>query len=100
MEAEAGGEAYPGRAGCGVRAGGGAYQAVAGTEHADAGDVDLRRTGITTDGHGEASGGGGFEASELPGLRKAAILVMALGEELSSTLFKGLGEDRFAEGDE
>ena len=34
----------------------------------------------------------GFEASALPGLRKAAILVMALGEELSSTLFKGLGE--------
>ena len=34
----------------------------------------------------------GFEASELPGLRKAAILVMALGEELSSTLFKGLNE--------
>jgi flagellar motor switch protein FliG len=34
----------------------------------------------------------GFEASTLPGLRKAAILIMALGEELSTTLFKGLSE--------
>jgi flagellar motor switch protein FliG len=30
--------------------------------------------------------------AELSGLRKAAMLVMALGEELASTLFKGLGE--------
>lgn len=34
----------------------------------------------------------GFEASELPGLRKAAILIIALGEELATTLFKSLSE--------
>ena len=34
----------------------------------------------------------GFEASDLPGLKKAAILVMALGEELASALFQGLNE--------
>ena len=34
----------------------------------------------------------GFVNADLPGLRKAAMLVMALGEELSSSLFKGLGE--------
>ncbi len=34
----------------------------------------------------------GFVASDLPGLRKAAILVMALGEEVSSMLFKSLSE--------
>ncbi len=35
----------------------------------------------------------GFEASDLPGLKKAAILVMALGEELASALFQGLNEN-------
>ena len=35
----------------------------------------------------------GFEAAEIPGLRKAAILVMGLGEELSRGMFQGLGED-------
>ena len=34
----------------------------------------------------------GFEAADLPGLRKAAILVMALGEELSTVLFKSLSD--------
>ncbi|QHN03920.1 flagellar motor switch protein FliG [Granulicella sp. WH15] len=34
----------------------------------------------------------GFVASDLPGLRKAAILVMALGEEVASTLFQSLSE--------
>jgi flagellar motor switch protein FliG len=34
----------------------------------------------------------GFEAADLPGLRKAAILIMALGEELAATLFKTLSE--------
>ncbi len=34
----------------------------------------------------------GFEASALPGLRKAAILVMAVGEELAATLFQSLNE--------
>jgi len=34
----------------------------------------------------------GFLPSNMPGLRKAAILVMALGEELSTTLFKSLSE--------
>ena len=34
----------------------------------------------------------GFEAAEMPGLRKAAILVMGLGEELSAALFKSLNE--------
>ncbi len=34
----------------------------------------------------------GFEAAEMPGLRKAAILIMALGEELSTALFKSLNE--------
>ena len=34
----------------------------------------------------------GFEASDLPGLRKAAILAMAVGEELAATLFQGLNE--------
>ena len=35
----------------------------------------------------------GFEAAEMPGLRKAAILIMAVGEELSKTLFQSLSED-------
>ncbi len=35
----------------------------------------------------------GFEAAAIPGLRKAAILVMGLGEELSRGIFQGLGED-------
>ena len=35
----------------------------------------------------------GFEAAELPGLRKAAILVMGLGEELSRGMFQGLSEE-------
>ena len=34
----------------------------------------------------------GFQGAELPGLRKAAILVMALGEELSTTLFQSLSD--------
>ena len=34
----------------------------------------------------------GFEASEMPGLRKAAILIMAVGEELAATLFQSLSE--------
>jgi flagellar motor switch protein FliG len=34
----------------------------------------------------------GFEAANLPGLRKAAILIMAVGEELAKTLFQSLGE--------
>jgi flagellar motor switch protein FliG len=34
----------------------------------------------------------GFLPSDMPGLRKAAILVMALGEELSTTLFKSLSD--------
>ncbi len=35
----------------------------------------------------------GFEAAAMPGLRKAAILIMAVGEELASTLFKSLNEE-------
>ena len=35
----------------------------------------------------------GLEASTLPGIRKAAILVMALGEDTSATLFKSLREE-------
>lgn len=34
----------------------------------------------------------GFEAAELPGLRKAAILMVALGDELAKTLFQSLSE--------
>jgi flagellar motor switch protein FliG len=34
----------------------------------------------------------GFVPSDVPGLRKAAMLVMALGEELSSILFKSLSD--------
>ncbi|SNS44883.1 flagellar motor switch protein FliG [Granulicella rosea] len=34
----------------------------------------------------------GFEAADMPGLRKAAILMIALGEELATTLFKSLSE--------
>ena len=34
----------------------------------------------------------GFEAAEMPGLRKAAILIMAVGDELAKTLFQSLGE--------
>ncbi len=34
----------------------------------------------------------GFAASELPGLRKAAILIMGLGEELARTMFQSLSE--------
>ena len=34
----------------------------------------------------------GFEAAELPGLRKAAILIMAVGEDLATALFKSLSE--------
>ena len=39
---------------------------------------------LLSDGH--------FEAVEMPGIRKAAVLAMALGEELASQLFKGLEE--------
>ena len=35
----------------------------------------------------------GFEAAAVPGLRKAAILVMGLGEELSRGMFQGLSEE-------
>lgn len=35
----------------------------------------------------------GLQASELPGIRKAAILVMALGEDTAATLFKSLREE-------
>ena len=35
----------------------------------------------------------GFEAAAIPGLRKAAILVMGLGEELSRGMFQGLSEE-------
>ena len=34
----------------------------------------------------------GFEAAAMPGLRKAAILIMAVGEELAKTLFQSLNE--------
>jgi flagellar motor switch protein FliG len=34
----------------------------------------------------------GFAASELPGLRKAAILMMGLGDELARTMFQSLSE--------
>lgn len=34
----------------------------------------------------------GFEASEMSGLRKAAILMVALGDELAKTLFQSLSE--------
>jgi flagellar motor switch protein FliG len=34
----------------------------------------------------------GFAPAELPGLRKAAILMMALGDELAKTLFQSLSE--------
>lgn len=34
----------------------------------------------------------GFEPAELPGLRKAAILMVALGDELAKTLFQSLSE--------
>ncbi|WP_263365570.1 flagellar motor switch protein FliG [Edaphobacter bradus] len=34
----------------------------------------------------------GFEPAELPGLRKAAILMVALGDELAKTLFQSLTE--------
>ena len=34
----------------------------------------------------------GFEAADISGVRKAAILVMALGEELAAALFKSLSE--------
>ena len=34
----------------------------------------------------------GFAAAEMPGLRKAAILIMAVGEEMATTLFKSLSE--------
>lgn len=35
----------------------------------------------------------GFEAAEMPGLRKAAILMVALGDELAKTLFQSLSEN-------
>ena len=35
----------------------------------------------------------GFEAAEMPGLRKAAILIMAVGDELAKTLFQSLNEN-------
>jgi flagellar motor switch protein FliG len=34
----------------------------------------------------------GFEAADVPGLRKAAILMVALGDELAKTLFQNLSE--------
>ncbi len=34
----------------------------------------------------------GFEPAELPGIRKAAILMVALGDELAKTLFQSLSE--------
>src|SRR5579871_4078742 len=34
----------------------------------------------------------GFAPAELPGLRKAAILMVALGDELAKTLFQALSE--------
>ncbi len=35
----------------------------------------------------------GFQASEMPGLRKAAILMVAIGDELAKTLFLSLSEN-------
>ena len=35
----------------------------------------------------------GFQASEIPGLRKAAILMVAIGDELAKTLFLSLSEN-------
>jgi flagellar motor switch protein FliG len=35
----------------------------------------------------------GFMPAEIPGLRKAAILIMALGDELAKTLFQSLSEN-------
>ena len=49
-----------------------------------------------TSGAGNAQNGymlpanAGFEAAEIPGLRKAAILIMAVGDELAKTLFQSL----------
>jgi hypothetical protein len=34
----------------------------------------------------------GFEPADLPGLRKAAILLVALGDDLAKTLFQSLAE--------
>src|SRR6202000_481762 len=34
----------------------------------------------------------GFEPAEMPGLRKAAILMVAIGDELAKTLFQSLSE--------
>ena len=34
----------------------------------------------------------GFEAAKIPGLRKAAILIMAVGDDVAKALFKSLGE--------
>ena len=41
----------------------------------------------------------GFEPAEMPGLRKAAILMVAIGDELAKTLFQSLSETRRAASD-
>ena len=39
-----------------------------------------------------AAARGGFAPAEIPGLRKAAILMVAIGDELAKTLFQSLSE--------